>query len=254
MVRRIRQSFPKVRSVALMSVMAIVLAACYKPAALELQKSAPDMRPWWCHSEQMADEPGAQWYMDHGIHKGDLSWDDCIAVSGYFDEAMTYALQWPTRARAEAAGWTAAAPYAEGMGTHHALGSPLQGPFNPHRPNFLQYDGNGPDAKLVGISWFVDNGSDGPPEGFPGDNDWWHRHEYLCLSSVSGLIIFDGRCPPGVAGTTVYLGNYWLLHAWVIPGFPHVHDVFVGHHPCLLPSGPAPADDECWTTDMHMPA
>lgn len=238
------------RHIALVVGAALLLTACYKPMAVEIQKTSPDMRPWWCHSELMADEPGAQWYLDRGIQKGDLSWDDCITNSGYFDQALAFAMQWPTRGAAEAAGWRASANYAAGMGTHHALGNPLQGAFDPIRPNFLQYDGNTPAAKLVGMSWFVNNGPDGPPAGFPGDNDWWHRHENLCLSSSTGLIIYDGPCPPGVAGNTVYLGNYWLLHVWTVPGMTHEPDVFVGHHPCLAPSGPVEGD-MCMDV-MHM--
>ena len=253
MMRSKRSSGGAIRRIALVSVMALLVAGCYKPVALHMQQTDPNSRPWWCHSEVMADEPGAAWYMDRGIQKGDLSWADCITVSDDFDQAVAFAMQWPTRGQAEAAGWRSSADYAAGMGTHHALGSPIAGTFNPVRPTFLQFDGNSPEAKLVGISWFVNNGPDGPPEGFPGTNDWWHRHENVCLATESGLIIFDGPCPVGVAGTTIYLGNYWLLHAWVVPGFPHIQDVFVGHHPCLLPTGPAAPGDDCWTTDMHMP-
>ena len=245
-----RSKLSMVRRAALVAGVALLLTACFKPVALQMQKTTPNARPWWCHSELMADEPGAQWYIDHGIHKGDLSWSDCITNSGYFDQALVFAMQWPTRGAAEAAGWRASAPYAPGMGTHHALGNPLQGAFDPTRPNFLQYGGNTPDAKLVGMSWFVNNGPDGPPAGFPGDNDWWHRHEYLCLSNSTGLIIFDGKCPPGVAGGTVYLGNFWLLHVWTVPGWTHEPDVFVGHHPCLLPSGPVEGD--LCAAEMHM--
>jgi hypothetical protein len=240
------------RRAALVVVVVLVLSGCFQATAIHMQQTDPTQRPWWCHSELMADEPGAQWYLDHGISKGDLSWDDCITNSGYFDKALKFAMQWPTRGQAEAAGWSANANYAAGMGTHHARGNPLQGAFDPTTPNFLQYDGNGPDAKLVGMSWYVNNGPDGPPAGFPGDNDWWHRHEYLCLSSITGLIIFDGRCPAGVSGSTIYLGNMWLLHVWIVPGWEHRADVFVGHHPCLLPDGPAAPDDQCWTSDMHM--
>lgn len=239
------------RRVALLAALALMLSACYKPVALNVQQTNPNMRPWWCHSELAHDEPGAHWYIDRGIHKGDLSWSDCLSVSDSFDEALAFATQWPTRGQAEAAGWSSSANYAAGMGTHHSQGNPLQGTFDPSRPTFLQFDGNGPAAKLVGVSWFVNSGSSAPPAGFPGDNDWWHRHENLCLSSLTGLIIFDGPCPPGVSGTTVYLGNYWLLHAWIVPSWTHQADVFVGHHPCLFPSGPAEHDDPCWTTGMH---
>ena len=253
MVRSVRRSVRVGSRTALFVAAAMMLTACFGPLALQHQKSSPDTRPWWCQSEAAtADQPGAQWYLDRGFQKGMLSWSDCLAVSTDFDHALAFAHQWPTRGQAEAAGWKASVNYAEGMGTHHALGNPLQGGFDPKRPNFLQYDGNGPDAKLVGMSWYVNNGPDAPPAGFPGGNDWWHQHIYLCVSSTTGLVVFDGKCPAGVAGTSVYLGNFWLLHAWIVPGWFHTPDVFVGHHPCLLPSGPAAPDDPCWNMAMPM--
>src|SRR5215210_6069420 len=191
-------------------VFAMSLSGCYRAVALLHQQESPDTRPSWCESELMEGDPGAEHYLDRGIEKGMLSWDDCLAISGYFDDAVTFALQWPTRGQAEAAGWRVAANYATGMGTHHALGNPLEGSFNPSRPTFLQYDGNGPNAKLVGLSWYVHTTADMPPEGFPGDNDWFHTHEYLCVNG-SGVVIRDGRCQTGDNGSTVYLGDYWLL-------------------------------------------
>ncbi len=238
--------------VAGIAVLGLSLSGCFRAAALFHQQASPDTRPWWCDAMMSGEgHRGSEWYMDRGIEKGQLSWDDCIAVSKSFDEALQFATHWPTRGEAEADGWRASVNYAAGLGTHHALGSPLAGTFDPTRPTFLQYGGNSPDAKLVGISWFVNNGPDAPPEGFPGDNDWWHQHPQLCISNTTGLVIFDGPCPPGVNGTTVNLQNYWLLHAWIVPGWFHEPDVFIGEHPCLLPGGPAEHDDPCWEFD-HM--
>ncbi len=238
--------------VAAIAVFALGLSGCYRPLAESYQKNAPNDRPWWCNSKGGEGTHGSQYYMDRGITKGPLSWADCLELSSDLDQASAYALQWPTRGEAEAAGWKASVNYAMGMGTHHALGNPLQGSFDPTKPNFLQYDGNGPNAKLVGMSWYVKNGPDAPPEGFPGNNDWWHTHENLCISNATGLVIFDGPCQTSQDGATVYLGDYWMVHAWIIPGFLWPHDVFVGHHPCLLASGPAAPDDPCWTSDGSM--
>jgi hypothetical protein len=95
--------------------------------------------------------------------------------------------------------------------------------------------------------------SDAPPAGFPGDNDWWDTHDYLCISNTTGLVIRDGPCQVGQNGTTVYLGDYWMVHTWIVPGWFHEPDVFVGHHPCLLPGGPASPDHPCWDMDgAHM--
>ena len=247
-----RSSLRTMRLVAGVAVLALVLAGCYRPLAENHQQASPDTRPWWCHSTGGHGDHGSEYYMNLGIEKGMLSWADCLQLSSYFDQALGFALQWPTRGEAEADGWNATVNYAAGMGTHHARGNPLQGAFDPNRPNFLQYGGNGPNAKLVGISWFVENGPDAPPAGFPGDNDWWHTHEYLCISNETGLVIRDGECLPGQNGATLYLGNYWLLHAWITPGWDHQPDVFIGHHPCLLPGGPAEPHDPCWSSGGHM--
>jgi hypothetical protein len=240
------------RRVAGVAALALLLTACYRPLALEHQQAHPNTRPWWCHSMGGEGTHGSQYYVDQGITKGMLSWDDCLELSGYLDDALVYALQWPTRGEAEADGWTASVNYATGMGTHHVRGNALEGTFDPSRPRFLQYDGNGPDAKLVGMSWYVDNGPDAPPPGFPGNNDWWHTHEYLCISNTSGLVIRDGQCGPNQNGSTVYLGNFWMVHTWIVPGWQWNHDVFIGHHPCLLPGGPAMPHDPCWASGGHM--
>jgi hypothetical protein len=232
--------------------LSLLLTACYRPFAEVHQQAHPDTRPWWCHSTGGEGTHGSQYYEDRGITKGMLSWDDCLQLSSYLDDALVYARQWPTRGEAEADGWTASVNYATGMGTHHVRGNALEGTFDPSRPRFLQYDGNGPDAKLVGMSWYVNNGADAPPEGFPGANDWWHTHEYLCVSNQTGLVIRDGQCAAGQDGNSVYLGNYWMVHAWIVPGWLWAPDIFIGHHPCLLPGGPAMPHDACWRSDGHM--
>ncbi|HZJ27946.1 MAG TPA: hypothetical protein VFF40_13200 [Acidimicrobiia bacterium] len=228
-------------------VLALMLSGCFRPLAVTHQQDSPSTRPFWCESTGGEGTHGSAYYTNLGIQKGMLSWEDCLELSGNLDDALAYAMQWPTRGAAEADGWNAQVNYATGMGTHHALGNPLQGSFDPGRPNFLQYDGNGPDAKLVGMSWYVNNGPAGPPAGFPGDNDWWHTHEYLCIANGSGLVIRDGQCLAGQDGVSVYLGDFWMVHAWIVPGWFHQSDIFVGHHPCLLPGGPADAGDPCWT-------
>ena len=226
--------------------LAVALSGCFYPLALRVQENNPDTPPWWCNSTGGEGTHGSEYYTSQGIVKGPLSWEDCLELSGYLDDVLEFALQWPTRGEAEADGWVARVNYAAGMGTHHSRGNPLAGSFDPSQPVFLQYAGNEPDAELVGMSWYVNNGPEAPPEGFPGDNDWWHNHEYLCFSNSTGLVIRDGECQPGDNGTSVYLGNYWMVHTWIVPGWQFGPDVFRGHHPCLLPGGPAAPDDPCW--------
>ncbi|HEX6236708.1 MAG TPA: hypothetical protein VFZ68_05920 [Acidimicrobiales bacterium] len=249
----------RVRSVTVpgvLVVMTLLLSGCFYSSARYHMSKDPDTRPWWCHSHMGHDDhEGEGGHGDHGhehyegVQKGMLSWSDCLALSQHLDNALEFAQQFPTLGEAEAAGWVRTVNYATGMGTHHRNPNtgilPAPGVFNPDEPTYLQYDGNGANAKLVGMSWYVNSGPT-PPAGFPGDNDWWHVHPQLCLSSSTGLVIRDGPCQPGDNGTTIDLSNYWMVHAWIVPGWTYKPDIFINHHPCLLPGGPAGPDHECW--------
>jgi hypothetical protein len=244
---------PKIRIVARtlgLAVLAVVLSGCFHALALKHQSEDPDTRPWWCESHPGHDMGHGGHEHDHhpvydDVEKGMLSWDDCLELSQHLDEARAFAMQWPTLGEAEADGWSATVNYTMGMGTHHVRDSALEGSFDPGQPRFLQYGGDHPDAPLVGMSWYVDNGPDEPPAGFPGDNDWWHTHEYLCFSG--GVVVYDGTCAEGgVTGFTIYLGNYWMVHAWILPDMPYLSDLFVNHHTCLGMDGPIDYPDECW--------
>ena len=61
--------------------------------------------------------------------------------------------------------------------------------FDPSKPEVLQYDGNGPTAKLVGFDYYVRTNTGLPPAGFPGNNDWWHHHPWICLRKTDAAMI-----------------------------------------------------------------
>ncbi len=247
-------------------VLVMALSGCYEWRAIQYESKDPTTRPWWCHST--GDGGGHASHHYEGQTKGMLSWEDCKTVSADFDAALAYALGYPTLGDAEDAGMHRAVNYAMGMGTHHSFlgtfdwsdpsfdpldpiftGSDLDDVFDPQKPEFLQYGGNGRSAKVVGMSWYVRTDDGMPPEGFAGGNDWWHVHERLCFSNSSHVVIgeglTDGQCA-AASGTNLHLENYYMVHAWIVPGWTHDPDVFVGHHPCLMAGGPAGPDDACW--------
>lgn len=246
-MRNVKSVLKVAGRVAGIGALALVLSGCFFPLAAAHKNSNPDTRPWWCHSSGGGHGGhGSEHY--EGVEKGMLSWEDCLSLSKSLDAVNKYAAQYPTRGAAEDAGISPRVNYVKGMGTHHLRGG-IDGNFDPTKPEFLQYGGNSRDSKLVGMSWYVRTDNGKPPAGFPGDNDWWHTHEYLCLSNSNGLVIGDGLTDAECAargGYNVYLGNYWMVHTWIVPGWQHQPDVFVNHHPCLLASGPAAADHACW--------
>lgn len=205
--------------------------------------------------------------------KGNLSWQDCLTLSAQFEAAINWAMQWPTLGDAEEAGFIMSVDYVEGMGTHHVMlgnfsmdeafdpldpefpGTSMDGVFEFDRPEFLMYSGNTADSELVGFAWYVKTNSTSPPEGFAGDNDWWHRHSVLCFlnsnNRVVGEDITDEQCE-SVDGVNVHLGDYWMAHAWIIEPWLQHYDVFANHHPCLKENGPeTDTEDSCWHEAMH---
>jgi hypothetical protein len=238
--------------------MIIVLTACepvYTQAAADHQEASPDTRPWWCdstgggHGDHMMDPDPYE-----GVVKGELSWNDCLINSIYFDALLDWAAQWTNQGVAEDAGFFQVVPYAAGMGTHHVNPeAKFDDVFNPARPEFIMFDGNGRDAELTGFAWWVQS-DDGPPEGFLGDNDWWHQHPNVCLSP-QGTWWGQGGTREACedrGGTFLPNDDMWMVHAWVLPDWQLQFDVFQNHHPCLPGSGPiTDPDNPCWMEAMH---
>lgn len=257
--------------------LALFLSSCvFFPAAFQHQQNMPDTRPWWCHSTGDGGHNHGGHNPYEGVEKGMLSWDDCLAVSAQFDLATDYVQQWQTEGEAEDDGWHQVVGYAAGMGTHHSqqgtfdpsyLTSPEFDPddpefpgtewdekFDPTKPEFLMYDGNGRNAQLTGMAWWVRTTDGQPPEGFPGDNDWWHQHPLVCVNKTNVTYMGENRpdaeCE-SLGGVNVDFSKYWMAHAWIIDPWHVQFDVFTNHHPCLSGAGPIfDMNDECWDEAM----
>jgi hypothetical protein len=241
--------------------------------------------PWWCQStEEIPVTQGpAVGSVDYyaGTHKAPLSWANCKKQSLQFDLAKAFVEHWPTAAVAEADGWRMATTYIPGMGTHHfrggitpaLLAAPSFNRLNPNlaaagldskldfsKPEVLQFDGNGPTAKLVGFDYYVHTSTGRPPEGFPGNNDWWHIHPWICFRKVDAYMIAfntnDSTCA-AMNGVNVNMANFYMLHVWVLDDMKFEPDVFAGMMPCIT-NGSAihDANDPCHTSrtsiQMHM--
>lgn len=257
------------RASALALGMSLVLASCYSRRALDQQATSPDTRPYHCDAIGEGTPPGGGHGGNgshvnpiyEGMEKGPLSWEDCLELSAQFDLLYDAVEDLQTAGDAEAAGWTRAAPFIAGLGTHHArpgfipvLSVPT---FDITEPTFLIYGGNGPDAPLVGAAYEL-YGSDPPPEAFAGTNDWWHFHASICVGATppAGVeALPDEECAArGGFQVPFPNGGHWLLHVWITPGYQTKFDVFVSGHPCLGETGVLPNDDPCWEIVNHEPA
>lgn len=227
----------------------------------------PNTMPWWCNSTGIGGHHVDSAY--EGKEKGELNDEDCEILTNEFQAALEWASKWSTLGEAEADGYHMMVGYTEGMGTHHTRigdfrmddenfnknspefpGTTIDENFDYSQPEFLMFSGEENNSQLVGFAWLVKAPLDIPPEGFTGDNDWWHRHESLCFKIenilVQGEDLSENECTER-GGENVVLDEYWMAHAWIVRPWLTNGDVFTNHHPCLAEDGAIfDEKDECW--------
>jgi hypothetical protein len=139
--------------------------------------------------------------------------------------ASAAAARWPTLGAARAQGWTLAESYVPGTGSHWMHYQDIDGVFDPAVPEMLLFGGDGPDAPLVGLTYYVVHQE---PGGFSGDADVWHQHQDLCIGPEGPLFAGDGfrRCKAPADWA-------WMLHAWVVPGWENPAGVFAMENPAV---------------------
>ncbi|MGZ4769022.1 MAG: hypothetical protein ACXVLX_10055 [Ilumatobacteraceae bacterium] len=137
-----------------------------------------------------------------------------------------------TLAKASALGYVRAAAPAGGIGTHWVLWSQIAKPFDPAKPSMLLFDERKDPAVLVGYSYALQSPT--RPEGFAGPNDHWHQHQGLCV--VNGWVVREQTSgPDACSGTYIAGGDFWMLHAWVVPKWDNRKGMFAPFNPSLCP-------------------
>ncbi|MCX7619647.1 MAG: hypothetical protein N2037_02245 [Acidimicrobiales bacterium] len=178
----------------------------------------------------------------HDAHFGPQAWKamtdpaQCALLAEQLRIARSVALSYPTARDAERAGYQRTTPYVIGIAAHYVKDSLIDAVFDPAQPEMLLYDGNGPDARIVGLSYEIYHEADTEPSvGFAGRNDRYHRHTTLCMKD--GVTIGDStmtkeQCE--ALGGKIFDGRYyWMSHAWVVPGCESPWGVFSQVNPLL---------------------
>jgi hypothetical protein len=138
-----------------------------------------------------------------------------------------------TEDEAAALGYVRATAPSGGIGTHWVLWSQIAKPFDPAVPSMLLFDERRKPAALVGYSYALQ--SPVRPEGYAGGNDHWHQHKGLCV--VGGWVEREQAAgPDSCDGTYIAGGDFWMLHAWVVPGWDNRKGDFAPFNPKLCPS------------------
>lgn len=178
----------------------------------------------------------------HGGHLGPTPWTamvdqrQCDRLTAEVELARETALTYPTAADATAGGWTRVTGYVPGIAAHYMNFGYVDGTFEVDKPEMLLYDGGGPEARVVGLSYYVLFDSEAEPtQGFTGENDHYHRHIGLCLGA--GGVIGDSTTTKedceARGGVKQGGGAGWMSHAWVVPGCESPWGLFSGASPML---------------------
>ena len=178
----------------------------------------------------------------------------CDTLAAELTTARSVALSYPTAADATAAGWVRVTPYVPGIAAHYMNFGYVDGTFEVDKPEMILYDGSGPDARVIGLSYYVLHESESEPsQGFTGNNDHYHRHVGLCVSGagVIGDTTTTEEESAALGGRKQEGGAGWMSHAWVVPGCESPWGVFSAANPLLDRSLAEAADAGGSTGDCH---
>lgn len=189
------------------------------------------------HGSASGDDTGG-----HGGHMGPTPWTgmtdqaQCDTLLAELDQARDVAMSYPTAADAVEGGWRMVTPYVPGIAAHYMKFDYVDGVFDIAEPEMLLYDGNSPDAKMVGLSYYIIHNAEAEPsQGFTGPNDHFHRHIGLCMKA--GLVIGDSTTTEeecaAQGGSKGDSRGGWMNHVWIVPGCESPWGMFSGANPLL---------------------
>jgi hypothetical protein len=175
-------------------------------------------------------------------NSGHLHTDPVAEVPLDSSDATLFASQWrvaqaaipqlDTLEKASALGYVRAAAPVSGIGTHWVLWSQIAKPFDLAKPSMLLFDEKRNPAVLVGYSYALQSPT--RPHGFAGDNDRWHQHRGLCVKN-GWVIREEASGKDACDGSFIAGGDFWMLHAWVVPGWENRQGRFATYNRKLCP-------------------
>ena len=186
-----------------------------------------------------AERPPVDEHQHGGSHSGhSVSAEDQAVLDVEIETARSVIKDLDTIEKVAARGYVLATSPSPGIGTHWVHWSQIRKPFAPDKPSMILFDHEQDPPELVGYSYAVQTPE--RPSGFTGDSDEWHRHTGLCVT-LTGWVI--GERTGGVDkcdGSYIAGGDFWMLHAWVVPGWDNRDGLFAPMNPKLCPGDTGP--------------
>lgn len=172
--------------------------------------------------------------------------EECLQLAEELERTRAVAERYPTAQDAMDAGYFQVTAYLPAIAAHF-INPAHMGEFDIDNPAMLLYDGDGPNANMVGISHYLISDTY-PDAGFTGPNDHWHRHVGLCMTQVDGFprviggtSLTDEQCAARGGSRSSGTDGY-MNHVWVVPGCESDWGLFSGANPAMVIRG-ASSDD-----------
>jgi hypothetical protein len=182
----------------------------------------------------------------HGDGAVDFVGTNVDTVRAQLHTARAAATRLMRLAHLESAGYYLGSYFVPGVGVHYIDWRRVGTAFDPAHPAMLLIDATpGHQLRLAGFSYWVRSPT--PPAGFDGDADVWHQHRGMCF--VDGMLASDGvRSANECDGTWLNGRDLWMLHVWVVPGYPNDDGVFAETNDALCPARVGPESSWCQLT------
>lgn len=186
-----------------------------------------------------AKRPPADEHQHGGMHSAhSVSAADQAILDDEIAAARSVIAELDTIEKVTARGYVLATSPSPGIGTHWVRWSQILEPFTPTNPSMLLFDHSKSPPALVGYSYAVQSAA--APVGFTGDSDMWHRHAGLCVA-LSGWVIRERSTGPDECnGSFIAGGDFWMLHAWIMPGLENRDGMFAPANSKLCPKNTGP--------------
>jgi len=186
---------------------------------------------------------------EHDHHHGGpgttvpLSASEQVAFDAEIERARSAIAGLDTVEEAAAKGYVLATGPSAGIGTHWVKWSQILEPFDPAMPSMVLFDQTKNPPVLVGYSYALQ--SPERPIGFTGDGDGWHRHTGICVALNGWVVRERSSGPDACNGSFIAGGDFWMLHAWVVPGWENRDGTFAPMNPKLCPRDDVPDFMRC---------
>ena len=181
-----------------------------------------------------AERPPADEHQHGGSHSGYAVEDkDLSALEAEIETARSMIADLDTVEKVAARGYVLATSPSPGIGTHWVRWSQILEPFAPGNPSMVLFDHSKSPPVLVGYSYAVQSATE--PKGFTGGADTWHRHAGLCVALTGWVIRERSAGPDECDGSFIAGGDFWMLHAWIVPGWENRDGTFAPANRKLCP-------------------